>query len=476
MSYTDLLKNKIRGKRCALLGLGVSNTPLLELLLSFDCASEITVYDERLSPESEKALYFSKQGVRFIVGKTCFDDIRADIIFRSPGIRPDTASIPREIDGGAILTSEIEELLNISPARSFAITGSDGKTTSTTLCGKFLSASSRVFVGGNIGTPLLDRLDEMQECDSLVLELSSFQLMRVSRSPFAVAITNLSQNHLDWHRDFEEYVSAKKNAIGKDTKRVVLNADCDVTRAIAEEIATERPDIELFVFSSKKNSYAETVGTLTGAKAAFIKDGHIVLSDGEREENILTCSEVRLPGTHNLENYMTAICLCYGFAKSEIFASVAREFGGVEHRLEFVRQLDGVDYYNSSIDSSPSRTAAALSALQGRDITVICGGYDKNLDYTPLAESIARSTVSTVVLTGNTAEKIYNALLSCEGTAHGQVNIIRASDFENALVLARESARRGGCVLLSPASASFDRFNNFAERGRYFKKLVCELE
>ena len=476
MSYTDLLKNKIRGKRCALLGLGVSNTPLLELLLSFDCAGEITVYDERLSPESEKALYFSKQGVRFIVGKTCFDDIRADIIFRSPGIRPDTASIPREIESGAILTSEIEELLNLSPARSFAITGSDGKTTTTTLCGKFLSSSSRVFVGGNIGTPLLDRLDEMNEHDSLVLELSSFQLMRVSRSPFAVAITNLSQNHLDWHKDFEEYISAKKNAIGKDTKRVVLNADCSVTRAIAEEIATERPDIELFVFSSKKNSYSETVGALTGAKAAFIKDGHIVLSDGEREENILTCSEVRLPGTHNLENYMTAICLCYGFAKNEIFASVAREFGGVEHRLEFIRQLDGVDYYNSSIDSSPSRTAAALSALHGRDITVICGGYDKNLDYTPLAESIARSTVSTVVLTGNTAEKIYNALLSCEGTAHGQVNIILASDFENALVLARESARRGGCVLLSPASASFDRFNNFAERGRHFKKLVCELE
>ena len=202
MSYTDLLKNKIRGKRCALLGLGVSNTPLLELLLSFDCASEITVYDERLSPESEKALYFSKRGVRFIVGKTCFDDIRADIIFRSPGIRPDTASIPREIESGAILTSEIEELLNISPARSFAITGSDGKTTTTTLCGKFLSSSSRVFVGGNIGTPLLDRLDEMQESDSLVLELSSFQLMRVSRSPFAVAITNLSQNHLDWHKSF----------------------------------------------------------------------------------------------------------------------------------------------------------------------------------------------------------------------------------------------------------------------------------
>ena len=477
MSYTDLLKNKIRGKRCALLGLGVSNTPLLELLISFNCAKEITVYDKKsLSELPEEAREFEKSGVRFVTGKDCFDDIRADIIFRSPGIRPDTASISREIEGGAVLTSEIEELLNLSPARSFAITGSDGKTTTTTLCGKFLSSSSRVFVGGNIGTPLLERLDEMNESDLLVLELSSFQLMHISRTPFAVAITNLSQNHLDWHKDFEEYISAKKNAIGKETGRVVLNADCAVTRAIAEEIAVERPDIELFVFSSRKHSYADTVGALTGAKAAFIKDGYIVLSDGEREEKLILCSDVRLPGTHNLENYMTAICLCYGFANSDVFSSVAREFGGVEHRLEFIRQLDGVDYYNSSIDSSPSRTAAALSALHGRDITVICGGYDKNLDYAPLAESIARSTVSTVVLTGATAGKIHSALLSCEGTAHGQVNIRLASDFENALLLARESARRGGCVLLSPASASFDAFKNFAERGRYFKQLVSALD
>ena len=477
MSYTDLLKDKIRGKKCALLGLGVSNTPLLRLLLSFDSAKELTVYDKKsLSELPDEAREFEKSGVRFVTGKDCFDDIRADIIFRSPGIRPDTASIPRAVENGALLTSEIEELLNISPARSFAITGSDGKTTTTTLCGKFLSSSSRVFVGGNIGTPLLDRLDEMNESDSLVLELSSFQLMRVSRTPYAVAITNLSQNHLDWHTDEAEYIAAKKNAIGKDTRRVVLNADCAITRGIAEEIAIDRPDIELFVFSSKKNSYSEVVGTLACARAAFIKDGCIVLSDGKREETMLVCSEVRLPGIHNLENYMTAICLCYGFANNDVFSSVAREFGGVEHRLEFIRQLDGVDYYNSSIDSSPSRTAAALSALHGRDITVICGGYDKNLDYAPLAESISRSTVSTVVLTGATAEKIHNALLSCSGTAHGQINIRLATDFENALLLARENARRGGCVLLSPASASFDVFNNFAERGARFKQLVLALE
>lgn len=476
MSYTDILKNKIDGKRCAVLGLGVSNTPLLELLLSLGSAVELTVYDEKLSPASEKALGFAERGVRFITGKDCLERIDADIIFRSPGIRPDKASLPRALEGGAILTSEIEELLALSPARSFVITGSDGKTTTTTLCGKFLSSSSRVFVGGNIGTPLLDRVNEMSESDSLVLELSSFQLMHTGRAPYAVAITNLSQNHLDWHTDYGEYISAKKNAIGKETRRAVLNADCRETLELAKETAAQHPEIELFLFSSSKSSYAETVGALTDAKAAFIRDGRMILSDGKREETVLICSEVRLPGTHNLENYMTAICLCYGFADSGIFATVAREFGGVEHRLEFVRQLDGVDYYNSSIDSSPSRTAAALSALDGRDITVICGGYDKNLDYAPLAQSIARSSVSTVVLTGATAPKIHNALLSSAAVAEKGVRIVLAESFEDALLRARERAARGGCVLLSPASASFDRFDNFAQRGRYFKQLVCELE
>ena len=475
MSYTDLLKNKISGKRCAILGLGVSNTPLLRLLLSLGTAEEITVYDEKPSVEqSPDAIGFAAQGVRFVTGERCFEDIRADIIFRSPGIRPDGRAIQRELERGAVLTSEIEELLELSPAKSFAVTGSDGKTTTTTLCGKFLSSAFRVFVGGNIGTPLLDRLDGMSEKDALVLELSSFQLMRVSRAPDAVAITNISQNHLDWHTDEAEYISAKKNIIGKSTRRAVLNADCEITAKIAAEICLERPDIELFLFSSKKHSYDEVCAEAKGAKAIFIRDGEVILSDREKEERLLCCSDIRLPGVHNIENYMTAMALCYGYADKAIFASVAREFGGVEHRLEFVRRLDGVDYYNSSIDSSPSRTAAALSALAGRDITLIAGGYDKKLDYSPLAKSIAAFGVKTVVLTGATAEKIHAALLDCPEAS--EVKIFRAESFEQALLCARANAAVGGCVLLSPASASFDQFKNFSERGQRFKELVLELK
>lgn len=477
MSYTEFLKNKIKGKRCAILGLGVSNIPLLKLLISLGAADELTVYDEKLKlEESAEAQEFLQQGVRFVTGSDCFDKISADVIFRSPGVRPDRGAISAEVARGALLTSEIEQLLELSPAESFALTGSDGKTTTTTLVGKFLSSSRRVFVGGNIGTPLLEHVDDMTEDDAVVLELSSFQLMTLPHAPKHAAITNLSQNHLDWHTDESEYISAKKNIIGKATRRVVLNADCEITARIAAEISADRPDIELLLFSSTKPSYSETVGECRGAKALFLREGEVMLSDGESEESLLLCSDIRLPGRHNIENYMTAMALCLGYTDRAVFKSVAREFGGVEHRLEFVRELDGVDYFNSSIDSSPSRTAAALSALNGRDITLIAGGYDKNLDYAPLADSILSSSVSTVVLTGATAEKINAALLASAKLSDSAPRIIRAKNLEEALLLARESALRGGCVLLSPASASFDAFKNFAERGRCFKALVKELK
>ena len=470
-SYEQLI-DLISGKGCAVLGLGVSNLPLTRLLLALGVAKSVTVYDKKGIDElGEDARALADAGVRFVKG---FDNIDADVIFRSPGIRPDIDGIRDAVERGAILTSEIEMLLKMTPARTFSLTGSDGKTTSTTLTGKFLEKKYTTFVGGNIGTPLLDVCDKMTKDDCVVLELSSFQLMTLADAPECAAITNLSPNHLDWHTDLGEYARAKRNIVGERTKRVVLNADCDYTLDFGKELLA-LGGREVIFFSSKAGGYGEISG-IDGAKLLYLNGGKITVSDGESECELLDTALIRIPGKHNIENYMTAIGMTYGFVDVDVYSAVASEFCGVEHRLELVRTIDGVDFYNSSIDSSPTRTSAALSALGGRDAVVICGGYDKNLDYTPLAESIARSTVSTVVLTGATAGKIHAALLSCEGTAHGQINIIRASDFENALVLARESARRGGCVLLSPASASFDRFKNFAERGRYFKKLVCELD
>lgn len=469
------LKNTIENKRCAVLGLGVSNLPLTKLLLGLTEPELLTVYDKKsVAQLGDEAEELAKRGVRFVCGDDWQEKVEGDVIFRSPGIRPDLPSLALAEEKGALLTSEIEKLLELTAAQTFAITGSDGKTTSTTLCGKFLEAAGmRVFVGGNIGTPLLDKCEEMTESDACVLELSSFQLMRLPHAPMYTAITNVSPNHLNWHIDFDEYVEAKKNIVGENTKRLVVNADCEITRDFGREIAESGR--EVIFFSSSRSSFGEIVGgNYPNAKAVYRRDGVICISDGKSETELLQESEIRLPGTHNIENYMTAMALSYGYAEPQDFLSVAREFTGVEHRLEPVRTLDGVEYINGSIDSSPTRTIAALSALHGRDIVVICGGYDKNLDYAPLAPKLCESA-RVVVLTGATADKIERALRSYDGYS-GCPEIIRADSFEESVTVAREHAREGGCVLLSPASASFDRFDNFAQRGRYFKKLVNELK
>ena len=469
------LKNTIENKRCAVLGLGVSNLPLVKLLLGLTDPELLTVYDKKSVDQlGEAAKELASRGVRFVCGDDWQEKVEGDVIFRSPGIRPDLPRLVSAEEKGALLTSEIEQLLELTAAPTFAITGSDGKTTSTTLCGKFLEAAGmRVFVGGNIGTPLLDKCAEMTESDACVLELSSFQLMRLPHAPTYTAITNVSPNHLNWHIDFDEYVEAKKNIVGENTKRLVVNADCEITRDFGREIAESGR--EIIFFSSSRSCYRETVGgTYPNAKAVYRRDGVICISDGKSETELLEEKEIRLPGTHNIENYMTAMALTYGYAEPQDFLSVAREFTGVEQRLEPVRTLDGVEYINGSIDSSPTRTIAALSALQGRDIVVICGGYDKNLDYAPLAPKLCESA-RVVVLTGATADKIERALKSYDGYS-GCPEIIRAESFEETVTIAREHAREGGCVLLSPASASFDRFDNFAQRGRYFKKLVNELK
>ncbi len=467
--YAELVK-KIKDKECALLGLGVSNTPLARLLLSLGVTHGITVYDKKSAEElGADALELRSLGVRFVEG---FDRVEGDVIFRSPGIRPDKAGVVGALERGAQLSSEMEEFLSLCPARVFGVTGSDGKTTTTTLCGMFLEGGARgkVFVGGNIGTPLLDKCADMTEGDSAVLELSSFQLMRVSRAPECVAITNLSQNHLDWHTDMEEYATAKKNIVGESTKRVVLNADCDYTYEFGRELC-RKGGREVIFFSSTKDTLPE-LGD--GAYLLCLVDGVICIKDGKSVRALLRASDIKLPGKHNVENYMTAIGLTYGFVDPDIYISVAKEFGGVDHRLQLVRTLDGVDFYNSSIDSSPARTTAALSALHGRDIVAICGGYDKNLDYVPLAVSLCRS-VRVVVLTGATAPKIKAALLSYDGYDPQRLTVIDAPSFEDAVTMAAAQARRGGCVLLSPASASFDRFKNFVQRGEYFTELVKKL-
>ncbi|MBO5416799.1 MAG: UDP-N-acetylmuramoyl-L-alanine--D-glutamate ligase [Clostridia bacterium] len=457
------------GKRCDILGLGISNLPLMDILMN--SGATVTVRDKKSRAElgdvCERA---EATGVRFILGESYLDGIDADVIFRSPGIRPDAGSIPHALKNGAILTSEMELFLSLTKAKILAITGSDGKTTTTTLTHLFLKKqaeryrSSRAYVGGNIGTPLLSEYSNMSESDFSVLELSSFQLMTASFSPARAAITNITPNHLNWHTDMSEYIRAKKNVYGESTL-LVLNAENGIT----EQIARERRD-NIVLFSSSKKSFEEFSLSGINVGAIFLRDDEIVYSDGRNEETLLYASDIILPGKHNIENYMTAIALTYGLVDKDIYTEVAKTFGGVEHRLEFVRELDGVRYYNSSIDSSPTRTAAALSALAGPKV-VICGGYDKNIPFDTLADALCGS-VRCVILTGATAAKIKKALLECEKYSPDVITVIEKPEFADAVAEARAVAVSGDSVLLSPACASFDAFKNFEERGNRFKALV----
>ncbi|MBR6679754.1 MAG: UDP-N-acetylmuramoyl-L-alanine--D-glutamate ligase [Clostridia bacterium] len=476
---SDKIIGYVNGRSCAILGLGVSNLPIAELLHSKGI--RLFIYDKN-PPEAigERAIRLAGEGVDFFSEKETYSEILGELIIRSPGIRPDREGILRAVARGAEVIGEIELFAYLTDADTFAITGSDGKTTSTTLAGKFLESQagrrtdSRIYVGGNIGTPLLTLCEEMTERDFAVLELSSFQLMSVKKSPRHVAITNVSPNHLDWHTDMNEYIAAKTNIIGENTKRLVTNAEYPTTLDIAKRFG-DRVE-ELYLFSSEKHSFEEFERSLGFAPtlAFFEKDGHILSSDGRTETNLLDISLINLPGKHNVENFMTAIALTLGVADTEDFATVAKGFFGVEHRLEFVREREGVKFYNSSIDSSPSRTAAALSAMTGKSLVLICGGYDKNLDYAPLGKAICcHGGVRSVILTGATADKIRRAIEEfSENNGIPKPRLIEAETFDGAVKLSAMLAKSGDHVLLTPASASFDSFKNFMERGNRFKEIV----
>ena len=465
MTKLTAFKEYISEKHVGVIGIGVSNTPLIDFLLS--CGAKVTARDIKTREKmSELAETLEKKGVTLILGEKYLEGLGEDIIFKAPGIRGDLPQFKDAVSRGVILTSEMEVFFELCPCRIFGITGSDGKTTTTTLTYKMLElemknqgSDARVWVGGNIGKPLLPEIESFKENDLAVVELSSFQLHMMKKSPAFAAITNVSPNHLNWHTDMDEYTVSKENIfLGDGNERVVLNYGCEITRDMAE-----LTDSEVIYFSGKCTPE-------DGFAAVYEKDGCIVYRNTEGTvTEILKTADIKIPGRHNVENYMTAIALTSGFVSKETVNEIAKSFGGVEHRCEFVRELDGVKYYNSSIDSSPTRTEAALRAFKEK-LIVICGGYDKNIPYEPLAIPLIECSKK-VILVGATAPKIKAALLGCPDY-NGTPEIIEASTFEDSVNAARNSAKAGDIVILSPASASFDMFKNFEERGNYFKNIV----
>ena len=462
MSTMSEYLETLRGKSIAVIGMGVSNTPLIRMLLRAEL--KVTVCDK--SPRErveEQVSELESLGAKLRLGPDYLAKIhKADIIFRTPGLSPNTPELQKAMEGGSILTSEMELFFRLCPCRLIGVTGSDGKTTTTTLISEFLKeAGLNVYLGGNIGRPLLPDVDGMTAEDVAVVELSSFQLMSMDRSPNVAVFTNLSPNHLDYHHTMEEYTSAKLNIFchQKPEDRAIFNYDNDITRSLAKAAVGQA------MLFSRKQRLEEGV---------YLRDGAIWLTNRMGSREVLPLSDIQIPGVHNIENYMAAIAAVDGIVPDKCVRAVAQRFTGVEHRIELVRELDGVRYYNDSIASSPSRTIAGLRSFPEK-VILIAGGYDKHIPYDELGPEAVKS-VKALLLTGDTAEKIKAAVLSAPDYRPGAPELVDCGDLREAVDRARAMAKPGDVVILSPASASFDRFKNFAERGNAFKDLVNALE
>ena len=458
LSIQEYLES-MQGKRVAVIGIGVSNRPLIELLLKHGI--NVTACDKNERASFEGAIEeLEKLGAQVRLGSSYLDDLTGfDVIFRTPGMRPDVPALEQAREAGAEITSEMEVFFDVCPANLIAVTGSDGKTTTTSIIAGLLKAAGyRTFVGGNIGRPLLSDVPEMTEDDMAVLELSSFQLMTMKSSPHVAVVTNLAPNHLDVHTSMDEYVDSKRNIyLHQDSDdRVILNWDNE----IAHSFETNAKGLVTF--------FARQTKLETGV---YLNDDNVICCEGR---SVLPVKDILLPGVHNIENYMAAIAAVNGLVDDEVIRNFAKTFGGVEHRIELVRELNGVRYYNDSIASSPTRTIAGLRSFKEK-VILIAGGYDKNIPYNELGPEITKH-VKLLTLTGNTALKIKNATLAAADYEPGKPEIVEADSFRDAVLAAHRAARPGDVVILSPASASFDQFKNFAHRGETFKNIVRELK
>ena len=444
MNLTDYI-NSIRNKSVGVIGCGVSNEPLIRLLLAEGI--DLTVYDKSSFEElGQKALEMITLGAKLKLGENYLEGINQDIIFRTPGVMPFEKNLVYAKENGSLITSEIELFFKVCPCRTIAVTGSDGKTTTSSIISELLSeAGYTVHLGGNIGKPLLCETPFMKTDDIAVLELSSFQLHSMYCQPDISVITNISPNHLDKHIDYEDYISSKKQIFLNQNNDgiLVLNAD--------DPIVSSFPGNVFFSMKQRTN------GT-------YLEQNYIYRFG----RKLMDSSDINLPGEHNIANFLAAFAATESLVDDEICIKVAKEFNGVEHRLEKVRVLNGVTFINDSIGSSPTRTICGLKSMLRKPV-IILGGYDKLIPFDDLAEAVAEYA-KFAVLTGDTANKISEAL----NTA-GFNDYILIDDFDDAVRKAYSYSKSGDIVLFSPACASFDHFKNFMERGNHFKKLVMEL-
>ena len=456
MTYEEYFKG-LCGRKINVIGAGVSNTPLIKMLVKYGALVTVCDKKDSLGALEDELLNL---GVKLSLGAKHLDNLDGEIIFRSPGIRPDIPEFLKAKENGALITSEMEVFFDLCPCKIIAVTGSDGKTTTTTLISEFLKeAGYRVHIGGNIGKPLLPEIADIKDTDIVVLELSSFQLFTIRKSPHIAVITNLEPNHLNWHKNYKEYIDAKKNVMlhqGENDILVTNAANPDSIPVEKEAKGISR------TFSRKIDCMC------------CLKDEKITY----KGEEILDMNDIVLPGLHNVENYMTAICATYDLVSKDVIRKVATTFEGVKHRIEFVREVGGVKFYNDSIASSPSRAIAGLNSFD-KKIIMIAGGLDKKVPYDVLGPIICEK-VKTLVLLGNgapdaAAPQIKKAVENAKEFENSGIEIFETSKIEDAVSKANECAKEGDIVMLCPAATSFDMFTNFEERGNKFKDLVNKL-
>lgn len=443
-------KASLKNAEICVVGIGISHLPLIYFLTKQ--GARVTACDKRTRKElGETAEKLEAIGVKLCLGEGYLSSLAGDVIFKTPGIRPDLPEFLEAEKKGILITTEMEVFLNLCPAHITAVSGSDGKTTTTTLIHKMLSmAGFKTHLGGNIGKPLLPEIESIHEDDRVVLELSSFQLMTMKTSPQVAVVTNVTPNHLDYHTDYQEYIDAKMNILMHQTtgNLAILNLDNSVT---AEYVDKAKSEVVTFSRKQKADVYLEE---------------DVIKAFGEP---VLNIRDIKIPGMHNVENYMAAIAAVRKDVSSDVIRKCAREFGGVPHRIELVRELEGVRYYNSSIDSSPNRTINTLRVFTD-PVVLIAGGKDKGIPYDDLGPSI-KEHVKALVLVGATA----GVIGAVAKKAAPKVPVFYEETYEAAVMRAREQATAGDVVIMSNASTSFDLFKNFEERGNLFKELVNRL-
>lgn len=465
MKNSEKFFDDIKNKKVAFIGLGVSHKELIEIFLKKGI--NVILCDKK-SPDELGESYdkLKNMGCEFSLGENYLNEIyNCDIVFRTPGMYYLSDALTKAREMGIAVTSEMEVFFDLCPCKIIGITGTDGKTTTTTIISEMLSRSGKtVHKGGNIGRALLPIIDSISPDDVAVVELSSFQLISMRKSPDYALITNVFPDHLNVHKDMDEYVNSKRNLLIHQNafSKSVLYADNEISRSLSKDVRGN-----LLMYSINEKVY----------KGAYLdRNGFLCYHDIYKgiDEKIMNKSDIKIPGMHNVQNYLGAIAMLYNEVTPDVMKETAKTFGGVEHRIEYVRTLDNVKYYNDSIATSPAAVMAGLNAFDEK-LIVIAGGSDKGLDYSTLAKSV-NERVKLLILTGDTSDKIEKAVRDYKYHDENVCKVLRADSMEDAVKIARENAKSGDIVTLSPASASFDRYKNFEERGKHFKSIVNSLK